>query len=217
VYQDLPDATSERILDAARAQLESVGVRHLTVEDVARRARVARVTVYRHYGSKDALVEAVVLREADFFFAQLEAALDGLPAASERLVEGFWIALDYLRNHSLLNRLMVLEAEALVAFITLHGGPLLAAARTSITRLIGREVSEGRLPPLDVDVMAELLVRLVISFFLTPETILRLDTADDAREFARRHLVPVLEGRPAPHPNGAPGTEAVGTGLNSNE
>jgi hypothetical protein len=43
--------------------------------------------------------------------------------------------------------------------------------------------------------MAELLVRLVLSFFLTPETVFRLDSPDAAREFARVHLVPILEGR----------------------
>jgi AcrR family transcriptional regulator len=198
MFQEEPtNATTERILDAARAQLEAFGVRRLTVEDVARRAGVARITVYRKFGSRDGLVQAVVLREAEFFFAQLEAAIGGLPTAPERLTEGFWIALDYLRNHSLINRLLAIEPESVLPLVTLQGGPLLAAARASLANQIGREVAEGRLPPLDVDVMAELLTRLVLSFFLTPETILRLDAPDDAREFARRFLVPVLEGRPA--------------------
>jgi AcrR family transcriptional regulator len=197
MYQTAPsDPTTERILDAARAQLEAFGVRRLTVEDVARRARVSRVTVYRKFGTRDALVQAVVLREAGLFFAQLEAAISGLDTPADRLAEGFSIALDYLRNHSLLNRLLAIEPEAVLPLITLSGGQLLGTARSYLAGQIGRDVSEGKLPPLDVDAMAELLARLVLSFFLTPETVIPLETPEDAREFARHHLVPVLEGRP---------------------
>lgn len=196
-HRDASDPTSDRIVAAARAQLEAFGVRRLTVEDVARRAGVSRVTVYRKFGTKDALVQTVVLREAGLFFTRLEASIEGLETAADRLAEGFWFALAYLRDHSLLNRLLAIEPEAVLPFITLAGGRLLADARSYLATQIGRDVSEGRLPPLDVDVMAELLARLVLSFFLTPETIIALETPDDAREFARRYLVPVLEGRPS--------------------
>jgi AcrR family transcriptional regulator len=196
MYQNhTPEPMTEGILDAARAQLEAFGVRRLTVEDVARRAGVSRVTVYRKFGNRDALVQAVVQREAGLFFAQLESAIGGFETAANRLAEGFSMALDYLRNHSLLNRLLAIEPEAVVTLITISGGQLLGTARSHLADQIGRDVSEGRLPPLDVHAMAELLVRLVLSFFLMPETVFRLSTPDDAREFARRHLVPMIEGR----------------------
>jgi AcrR family transcriptional regulator len=192
MYQYVTDPATERILDAARDQLEAFGLRRLTVEDVARRAGVSRVTVYRKFGTRDTLVQAVVVRESGLFFAQLETAIGGLDTAADRLAEGFSYALDYLRNHSLLNRLLAIEPDSVLTLITISGGHLVATARTHLAGQIGRDVSEGRLPPLDADAMAELLVRLVLSFFLTPETVFRLDTPDEARDFARRHLVPLL-------------------------
>src|SRR4051812_50116320 len=70
------DPTAERIVSGALAQFEESGIRRTTMEDVARRAGVARVTVYRRFANKDRLVEAVVLREARRVFS----ALGGAPA-----------------------------------------------------------------------------------------------------------------------------------------
>jgi AcrR family transcriptional regulator len=191
-----PDPTSERILDAARARLEMFGVRRLTIEDVARVADVSRVTVYRKFGSKDALIQAVLVREAGLFFAELEAAIGGMDTARERLTESFAIALDHLKQHSLLNRLLEIEPEAILPYFTTAGGPLLAAARTYLAEQLGRNVSEGRLPRLEeIDVVAELLARVVLSFFLMPESAASLDTPERARDFARRYLGPIVERR----------------------
>ena len=54
------EATRERIVAAAHALLaEPAGVSAFTVEAVARRAGVARMTVYNQFGSKAALLEAL--------------------------------------------------------------------------------------------------------------------------------------------------------------
>jgi AcrR family transcriptional regulator len=41
------DATTEAILDATRASVLDFGIRRTTLTDVARRAGVSRMTVYR--------------------------------------------------------------------------------------------------------------------------------------------------------------------------
>jgi AcrR family transcriptional regulator len=53
------DAISERILDAALAISAASGIRNLTMDEVARRARVGRMTVYRRFGDREKLVEAL--------------------------------------------------------------------------------------------------------------------------------------------------------------
>jgi len=54
----------ERILDAARAVFSSKG-RDAHLEDVARRAGVGVGTVYRHFPTKDALLEALAREQFD--------------------------------------------------------------------------------------------------------------------------------------------------------
>src|SRR5689334_10459591 len=51
------DETDRRLLDAAHDQFCLLGIRRSTMEDVARRAGVSRVTVYRRFTNKDRLVE----------------------------------------------------------------------------------------------------------------------------------------------------------------
>jgi AcrR family transcriptional regulator len=58
--REAAEATRERIVAAAYAMLaDPVGVSAFTVDAVARRAGVARMTVYNQFGAKDAVLEAL--------------------------------------------------------------------------------------------------------------------------------------------------------------
>ena len=50
------DSTLEAILDAAVVEFERHGFRRVALDDVARRARVSRTTIYRRFSNKDELV-----------------------------------------------------------------------------------------------------------------------------------------------------------------
>ncbi len=56
----LSEAARRRLLDAALAIILGEGVNAVTADEVARRSGVAKSTLYRHFGSTDALVFAVV-------------------------------------------------------------------------------------------------------------------------------------------------------------
>src|SRR6516225_5645252 len=83
------DATTGRILDAAFGLLLDFGVRNLSVEGVARRAGVARVTIYRRFAGRDELLRAVLLREGRRLFDAVDAAVAGSDTPEDQLVEGF--------------------------------------------------------------------------------------------------------------------------------
>ncbi|MBO2447350.1 TetR/AcrR family transcriptional regulator [Actinomadura barringtoniae] len=57
--------TRRRLLDAARRRMIDTGYHGLSLEQVAEDAEVTRVTVYRHFGSKLGLLEAVADDLAD--------------------------------------------------------------------------------------------------------------------------------------------------------
>jgi AcrR family transcriptional regulator len=54
--------TRDRILDAAEAIVDEVGVANLTLEQVAKRADVSKGGILYHFPSKEALTEAMVAR-----------------------------------------------------------------------------------------------------------------------------------------------------------
>lgn len=188
------DETSERILEAAALQAEDFGLRRFTIDDVARRVGVSRVTIYRYFPRKDSLVEAILLRELRRFLASVDAVVAPLETVEERLIEGFVFTLGFLREHRLLNRLLRTEPELILPALTVKAEPVLAASREFIARYARAEADAGRLTltPEDVEGVSEMLARAVLSFVLTPQSVLGLRTAQEQRRFAEHYLAPVL-------------------------
>jgi AcrR family transcriptional regulator len=188
------DALSERILDAALGLSAAFGLRNLTMDDVARKARVGRMTVYRRFGSKQRLVEALTVRESRRCLAELDAAAPPDAPLDEQVAAGFATGLRIAREHPLLNRLARLEPETVVEAFAADGGRLFAAARSFVAARLHAAQEAGVLGGVAVEETAELLVRLCLSFVLIQESSLPVEDEDGAREVARRLLVPLLAG-----------------------
>jgi AcrR family transcriptional regulator len=187
------DAVGETILDAALEEFLAYGLRRTNVDVVARRAGVSRATLYRRFDGKDALVAAVLVRECRRFFTSIVSATGELPTVRERLIEGFVVGVRYARQDPLLNRLLASDPEALLPYLTTDGGALVAVARDFLVQqgenLHGALPAVGGRAPAGV---AELFVRLAISFTLTPQSSIALDTDDAVRAFARNYLAALM-------------------------
>ncbi|MBV8966290.1 MAG: helix-turn-helix transcriptional regulator, partial [Mycobacteriaceae bacterium] len=66
-----PDPVTAAILDAAVVEFERHGFRRVALDDVARRAGVSRMTIYRRFAGRDELVTAVIDRENAMLFADI--------------------------------------------------------------------------------------------------------------------------------------------------
>jgi AcrR family transcriptional regulator len=78
--------TDDLVLDAVKASVLDVGLRRTTLAEVARRAGVSRMTLYRTYGDLSAIVSALLTRELLGLVDQARADTADLPTARERLV-----------------------------------------------------------------------------------------------------------------------------------
>lgn len=183
------DELAGRILDAGLACFSERGLQRPTVEDIARRAGVSRVTVYRRFDNKTSLVEAVLLRECRRCLSALDAAITGSEVLEERVVEGFVFALRYAREHPLVGGLLRTEAEEVLPYLTVRAGTALAVVREYLAEHL-RAVGRAGFDPVGV---AEIMVRIVVSFVITSESAVELNTDEDLRRFARRYLLPLVE------------------------
>jgi len=186
------DELSERILDATLAIAADSGVRRLTVEDVAARARVGRVTVYRRFGSKQALMDALAARESMRLLAELDAATPQEGPIEDRIAAGFVTSLRLIREHPLLSRLARVEPDSVLAALTDSGGANFALARAFLAARLREAQQEGDVGAIDVEQAAELLVRLCVSFVLIRDSVLPLEDPEQAAEVARRLIAPVV-------------------------
>lgn len=182
------------ILDAAYDLFCRQGIQRTTMEDVARRARVSRITVYRRLVSKEALVEAVLLRDFRLYVDRFLADLAGAQTVADRVVTGFVSSLRATRSNPLMTGLMQAEPGAVAPTIVGEDGRVLAAVARFLAGQLRIEQRAGNVgPDVDVDVVAELMVRLSASFFLTPSEVVDLDDDEQVAGIARRYLVPMLQ------------------------
>jgi TetR/AcrR family transcriptional regulator, repressor for uid operon len=190
------DAISERVLDAALDLAAASGIRNLTMDDVARRAGVGRMTVYRRFGDKTRLVEALGVREGRRCLAELDAAARPDQPIADQVAEGFVTSVRLAREHPLLNRLARIEPESVLRALTADGGAMFALARAFLAERLRAAQKAGTLDrKVAVDEAAELLVRLSFSFALIEDSVLPLEDPDRARDVARRLIAPIL-GKP---------------------
>lgn len=188
------DEAGVRILAGAIGQIEDFGVRRFTIDDLARRLGISRVTIYRRFAKKSQLLESVLLYELNRILREIDAGVAGCETLEERLVEGFVTSLTTLRGHRLLNRLLNTEPELILPLLTVGGGPVIAACREFVGRFARTQASEEgiEIDEEQLDVLSELFARAILSFVLTPQSAVSLETPEEARRFARRYLAPVL-------------------------
>lgn len=188
------DETTARLLDAAYEQFCRMGIRRSTMEDVARRAGVSRITVYRRFTTKDALVEHVVRREFRWYFDRFRTDIAQAATAADRVELGFASALRAIRGNPLIGGLMEAEPDLLVPSMINDGGRTLATVRRFLAGQLRHEQATGHVAAaVDVDLVAEMMVRVSASFLVIPSELVDIDDDEQVRAVARRFLVPMLE------------------------
>lgn len=192
------DETTTRLLDAAYEQFCRLGIRRSTMEDVARRAGVSRITAYRRFATKDSLVEQVVRREFRRYFDQFLVDIERAETVADRVVLGFVSSLQAIRRNPLIGGLMSAEPDMLVPSMVSDGGRTQATVQRFVAGQLRREQRAGTISTeVDVELVAELWTRLSTSFLITPSGVVDLDDDERLRAIARRFLVPMLD-VPAP-------------------
>jgi len=187
------DALLDRVAAAALDEFAEHGIRRTSMEDVARRAGVSRMTVFRRFASKQGLVEVVIAREVRRGMEELDLLWEGAETLEDRLVGGFVFAGRFVRGHPLFDRLLRSEPEVLLPLLTLDGGPVLKLYRSLIADRLQVEVDSGRAATSDVEGVAEVIARLAISLLLTRDGTITLDDPDTVVHLVNLVLLPMLQ------------------------
>lgn len=106
-----------RLLDAARECVLAVGVRRTTVTDVARRAGVSRMTLYRRFPDLEAILAALMTREFGRLVDQAVEQAEGA-TARERVVATVVHGSRALAHDPLFMRLLDVDPELLLPYVT---------------------------------------------------------------------------------------------------
>ncbi|WP_210407858.1 TetR/AcrR family transcriptional regulator [Allokutzneria sp. NRRL B-24872] len=97
--------TKQKLFDAALRLLGERGAAEVTVDEIASAAGVAKGTVYYNFGSKDALIDALLRHGVDLLAQRLRPAEDTAEPV-EHLVGA---ALEFFRDYPAFGQLLVSE------------------------------------------------------------------------------------------------------------
>ncbi|MFD3707087.1 TetR/AcrR family transcriptional regulator [Nocardia sp. NPDC058658] len=189
---DKPVADGEKLLDSALSAFLDFGIKRTSMGEIARRAGISPATLYRRYESKNELVEAVGVREAQRYVTDIDERVRAVTEPGEQLVEIFVAFVTTIAGNELLRRLLSTEPEIILPRLTTEAGPILAVGRAYLAEKLRELQVSAPVPEFDPDLVAEVMARLALSLALTPDGLIPLDDAEAGREFARRTLLPMV-------------------------
>lgn len=185
-------------LDAVRDCVLAVGVRRTTLTDVARRAGVSRMTLYRRWPDVRAMVGDLMTRE---WLGVAAAAPGGPPSGRperDALVERLVAGGRALREHPLFRKIVDVDPEMLLPYVLDRRGASQDALLDLIGEALRRGHADGSIRPGHPARQARTLLLVVQSFTLSlrtmaDETDPELTTAafdDELRRLLERTLAP---------------------------
>ncbi|MEU1981490.1 helix-turn-helix domain-containing protein [Nocardia sp. NPDC019395] len=186
------DTRSRDIVDAARECFAARGFEDTTMVRIAETAGVGVATVYRRFGTKSAILRYALMAESQRVSTIVGDAMHRSAGPVGALADMFAAFVSEATAPRLLTRSLRSTGAAgqLTDFLT--GDDAVAQGRELVARFLTYWQQRGELGSFDPEVVAELFVRLTISFITNPRGVLPLGDTEDAREFARRYLAPLM-------------------------
>jgi AcrR family transcriptional regulator len=184
--------TNDRIMDATLEELAVTGLSELVVEDVARRAGVTRMTVYRRFGDRQRLIEATMARESARLLAAVAAADDPGAHPVDRIVRNLMTSLTVARRHPLVAHWLATDPGELLDAVLANDAAVLRAGAAFIAATIRAARPPGGAKGPDPDRAGDLLVRLYAALVLMPPPSVDLDDPRQVEALARDLIAPIL-------------------------
>jgi AcrR family transcriptional regulator len=178
------------LLAATRECVMDVGFKRTTLADVARRAGVSRMTVYRQYGDLQTIVNKLLECELLGLIESARAAVAARPTARERLVEAGVRIVEGLAHHPLYRRVLDLDPELLLPLVVDRFGSTQRAAIALVAEQIAEGQRDGSIRALDPQVAATCLQLTTQSFVFSARVVEGQPMSDELRYLLDAYLRP---------------------------
>lgn len=190
------EARPGEILEAGFAEFAARGFAATRLDDVARRAGIAKGTIYRYFDDKEALFIAVVRSRVMPAFDDAGAFVDGFRGTTRDLL-GLVIRRLYARivdgDMRVLMRIVIAEAANFPVLVDLYHRETVSRGRALVARIVARGLQRGEVRP---GPAAELPVVLMAPAMMAVIWKLTFDTVDPipTEAFLAAHLDLIFDG-----------------------
>ena len=159
-------AGDDALLDAARAGIVALGWRRSTLTDVARRAGVSRMTIYRRWQDMQSLVADLMTRE----WSGLAAEPPTAGSARERLAVGVAATVAALRGNELFRTIVEVDPELLLPYLLERRGRTQDALLARLEAGIAEGRADGSVRAGDPVLLARSVLLAAYGFGLSTST-----------------------------------------------
>ena len=205
-----PATRKDPVLRAIYDSVMEVGVRRTTLADVARRAGVSRMTVYRKYDDLPRLLSALLTVELGALLTAARNETRDLPDARTKLASTVSSTAAALTAHPVLARVLAVDPEALLPLIVDRFGSTQRIALEQLTEMIKSGQSpggDGSIRTGDPQILAVTVLACAQSFVFSARAISTLDPLGrvypELEALTLRYLAPE-----PPEPGSRPGANA---------
>lgn len=166
--------SDDKILDAAQSALLDLGIRNTTLAEVARRAGVSRMTLYRRYPDIDALLTEVLGRQL-IRVVRRNAGLTEVPgprpedgrSARDLLVSGTVEVVRAFHTDLLMHKMLESDAEFLIPYLVREFGGLQNYALDLLSVRLEQGHGDGSIRPGSVALQARTVLLTAQSFVIS--------------------------------------------------
>jgi AcrR family transcriptional regulator len=178
---DDDSAARERLVDAAEACFERLGLAETTIALVAREANVSRNTVYRYFSGRDELIVAAYLRESAAIFELVQSLLREPGTFAERTASIVAAAVEGMRAGRYFPALFNAESRPLTSRAITASGEFQELARRTVGPFFDEAKEAGELPAsMQLDDYIAWHIRIIFSFAVFESPLAR-DDAERSR------------------------------------
>lgn len=188
------DGSRARVLDAAVTEAAAQGLHGLTMDRVSRRAGVNRATIYRHFGDRDGLLEALAAREGRRIASAITEAAGSIADPYDRFIESCSLAIHLIQNHPIVQRTARMEPQALIEAGLAGDAGMLRIGSQFIAAGIVEAQAQGAARHVDPELAGETVARLLASFVLLPGGAIDLENEPAVRRYIEGTLAPMVLG-----------------------
>ncbi|TNF48237.1 TetR/AcrR family transcriptional regulator [bacterium] len=181
--------TKEKLLDATLELISEKGYLGASTREIAARAGVSELTLFRKFGKKESLFEEML--KTHTFLPRLRELLESVKdLPCEIVLETVGIKfLETLKERKQLVKIMITEINSYPDKIRETYAQFIANTGDELKSFLKKLHSEGRLRQVDLDIAAMMFFRVLFNFFQVEEILKEREVPPEEAEETVRHCV----------------------------
>jgi AcrR family transcriptional regulator len=159
---------TDAVLNAAASCYLRFGVAKTTAADIARAVGISRATLYRRFGSHEAIFLAVITRESEAMALDAAAHLADVEGPLERILEGMMFSIEQIRRRPVHAAVFGGDSAAWAATQAIRVEALRRIGEAGIRPMLDSSFAGGTVSEQDMTDLVDWIIRILISYSAVP-------------------------------------------------